>query len=208
MAKGRSEEFRTPTCRLSFAQGLFHPRSQNGGAEKHGCTLIFPKTTDRAPFDDALRAAITQEWGEKGLEKVRNGIIKTPFLDGAGKEARNKTTGELHAGMGPDVFFIRPTANKDRPPVVRYRSPTIPATEEEVYSGCYGFAVLTAFAWHNDSSGDGVSFGIAYFQKTADGERIGGGGPVDVSKWHEKIEDTGAAPDSTKDGRGAGGLFG
>jgi hypothetical protein len=208
MARGRSEEFKTPLCRVSYAQTLFKARSQNGGAEKFGATLIFPKTADKAAFNAALKAAITQEWGDKGLEKAQSGIIRTPFLDGAGKEARNKTTGDLHPGMGPDVWFIRVSANADRPPLLRYRSPTIPATEEEIYSGCYGFAVLTAFAWNNPQNGDGVSFGISFFQKTQDGERLGGGGPTDPSKYFEKIEDHGAAPAATSGGAGAGGLFG
>ena len=208
MAKGRSEDFRTPTCRVSYAQSLFKARSQNkdGSNPKFGATLIYPKTTDRAPFDDALRAAIVGEWGEKGLDKVRNGLIKTPFLPGDGKEARNKQTGDLHPGMGPDVWFIRVQANADRPPILRFRSATVPATEEEIYSGCYGFAVLSAFAWHNDQNGDGVSFGIQYFQKTGEGDRLGGGGPIDPAKWHEKIEDTGPAPSTGS--AGAGGLFG
>lgn len=208
--KGRSEEFRTPICRLSYAQTLFKPRAQEKGKEeKYGCTLIFPKSTDRAALDAAVREAIVGRWGDPGLERAKNGLIKSPFLAGDGKEARNKETGELHPGMGPEVFFIRTTATKEYPPVVRYRSSTIPATEEEVYSGCYGFAVLNAFAWHNAQNGDGVSFGIRYFQKTADGERLGnGGGLVNVDKYYEKIEDAGDAPESTKSGQGAGGLFG
>ena len=108
--------------------------------------------------------------------------------------------------MGPDVFFIRVQANEDRPPVVRFKDPNIPATQDEVYSGCFGFAVVNAFAWTNPQNGDGVSFGISYFQKTRDGERIGGSGQVDPEKWHEKIEDNGDAPD-VGDG-GAGNLFG
>lgn len=203
----RSEDFKTPPCRLSFAQSLFKARAQEGGKPKYGCTLIFPKEA-RAALEKHVAEVIKAQWGEKGIEKARNGMIKSPFLAGDGKEARNKTTGELHPGMGPDVFFIRVQANEDRPPVVRYKDPNIPATQEEVYSGCYGFAVINAFAWNNPQNGDGVSFGIQYFQKTKDGERIGGSGQVDPEKWHEKIEDQGDAPQETKQGAGAGGLFG
>jgi len=205
----RSEDFRTPPCRLSFAQNLFTPRAQQEGAKKkYGATLIFPKGGDRSALDKAVKAVIVEQWGEKGLERAKSGLIKSPFLDGNGKEARNKTTGELHPGMGDDVFFIRVQANEGRPPVVRYKDPNIPATPDEVYSGCYGFAVINAFAWHNDQNGDGVSFGIQYFQKTKDGENIGGSGTVDVDKYFEKIDDEGDAPEETKDGAGAGGLFG
>lgn len=199
----RSEDFKTPTCRLSFARDLFKARAQEAGKPpKFGGTLIFPNTADRAVFDAAVKEAIVGTWGDAGMTRAQNGLIKLPFLKGDGKEARNKTTGDFHGGMGPDVWFIRVQANGDRPPAIRYRSPTIPATEEEVYSGCYGFAVLNAFAWNNAANGDGVSFGISYFQKTADGERLGGS-PVDPGKYFEKIEDTGTAAPSG----GAGGLF-
>ena len=193
-----------------YAQTLFKARSANkdGSNPRFGATLIFPKTIDRTSFDTALRQAIVAEWGEKGLERVANGLIKSPYLAGDGKEARNKKDGSLHPGMSADVWFIRVGANQDRPPVIRYKSSTIPATEEEIYSGCHGFAVLNAYAWHNDQNGDGVSFGIQYFQRTGDGERLGGGGPVDPDKYFEKIEDAGAPPANTAGGKGAGGLFG
>lgn len=206
--QARSEDFKTPRCRVSFAQNLFKARAQDGGKPKFGATLIFAKTIDRKALDEAVRSVIVEKWGDKGLEQAKAGLIKSPFLAGDGKEARNKQTGELHPGMGADVFFIRVQANEDRPPVVRFKDPNIPATEEDVYSGSYGFAVINAFTWENPQNGKGVSFGIQYFQKTGEGDRIGGSGRVDPEKWHEKIADEGEAPESTKSGAGAGGLFG
>ena len=172
MARGRSEDFKSPVCRLSYANGLFKARAAEAGAvEKFGATLIFPKAV---ALNGAVEAAITAEWGDKGLARAKAGLIRLPFLAGDGKEAHNQKTGELNEGLGPDVFFIRATASKEYPPIVRFRDPNIPASEAEVYSGCYGFAVLNAFAWSNPKSGDGVTFGIKYFQKTQEGPRIGG----------------------------------
>lgn len=204
----RSEDFRTPECRLSFAQFLFTPRKdEKKKTSRYQATLIFMNGVDRSKLDGAVRRCIVETWGEKGLERAKQGLIKNPFIAGDGKEARSKETGELHPGMGPGLFFIRTLANEDRPPVVRYKDPNIPATRDEVYSGCYGFAVVNAFAWHNDENGDGVSFGIKYFQKLRDGERIGGeGGSIDPEKWHEKIDDAGPAPETG--GNGAASLFG
>lgn len=205
----RGEDFRSPDCRPSYAFGLFKSRTKESDdgtkRESWDVTLIFAKE-HKAKLEAEVAKVILAEWGEKGIERAKQGLIKSPFLAGDGKEARNKETGELHPGMGPDVFFIRPTANK--PPVVRFRDPNIPATEEEVYSGCRGFAVLNTFAWHNQKNGDGVSFGIQYFQKTGEGDRIGGAGPIDATKWHEKIADEGDAPAETRTGGGAGSLFG
>ena len=129
-------------------------------------------------------------------------------MAGDGKEAHSKKTGELQLGLGPDVFFIRPTANEDRPPRVWHRDPNKQETEETVYSGCYGKAILNAFAWNNSSSGDGVSFGLSGFQKLQDGERLGGSGGIDPAKWSETIPDEGPVPESARSGGGAASLFG
>lgn len=203
----RSSDFKTPLCRVAFANTLFKPRAQTlGGVEKYGCTLIFPKSSDLSVLQEALRSVIVAQWGDKGLERAKAGLIKNPILDGSGKEARSKKTGDFHAGFGPDVVFIRVQSSKA--PMVRWKSENIPATEDEVYSGCYGKAVLNAFAWHNDQNGDGVSFGIQFFQKLQEGERLGGGGGVDASQWMETVPDDGPAPESTRGGSGAAGLFG
>ncbi len=56
--------------------------------------------------------------------------------------------------------------------------------------------------------GKGLTFGVDMLQFKDAGDRLGGGGGVDVEKWAEVIPDEGAAPASTKGGAGAGGLFG
>lgn len=207
MAMERSEDFKSPLCRIAFANTLFKPRAQSEGAvEKYGCTLIFPKSADLSVMQNALRGVIVGQWGDKGLERAKAGLIKSPFLAGDGKEARSKKSGELHSGFGPDVVFIR--VQSIRAPLVRWKSENIPATEDEVYSGCYGKAVLNAFAWTNPQNGDGVSFGIQMFQKLQEGERLGGGGGTDASQWMETVVDEGPAPEATRSGGGASSLFG
>ena len=207
MANARADDFKSPLCRLSYAQSLFKARAnEGGGAPKFGCTLIFPKV-DRPALEKIVAKVIQDQWGPQGLERARKGLIKSPFLAGDGKEAHSKKTGELNAGLGPDVFFIRPTANEDRPPRVWYRDPNHQETEDVVYSGCYGKAVLNAFAW-SAASGDGVSFGILGYQKLQDGERLGGSGGIDPEKWSETIADDGPVPETAKTGAGAAGLFG
>lgn len=224
----RTDDFRAPIARLSYAQNLFKARAAKGSTrEKFGCTLIFPKTELSLPsckfqdgttksFEKIVADLIMEQWGEKGLERAKKGLIRLPWLAGDGKEARNKETGELHPGMGPEVFFIRTQANYDTarqnngaPRVFPSTTSTaVPATQEEVYSGCYGLPVINFFCWNNVENGDGVSAGIQMFFKKADGEKIGGSGSADPDKWTETVEDTGAAPAETKTGAGAGGLFG
>lgn len=205
----RGELFRTDEGVVSYAFGLFKSRtktSDDGSTrESWDATLIFPASY-RPKLEAEIAKVIVGEWGEKGIKMAKDGLIKSPILAGDGKEARNKETGELHPGMGADKIFIRVQSNKA--PVVRYKDPNIPATEAEVYSGCRGFGVINGFAWYNAKNGNGVSFGIEYFQKTGEGERIGGSGGVNAADWFEKIDDTGDAPEETKTGAGAGGLFG
>lgn len=208
MANARAPDFQTPICRLAFSQSLFKPRAPTEGApKKYGCTLIF-ENKYRPVLEAIIKKVIVDEWGEKGLLRAKAGSIKPPLLEGDGKEAKSKETGELHPGFGPGLFFIRPNAPEDRKPVVRWNSKEMEATPEEVYSGCYGVAVLNAFAWNHPSSGDGVSFGIRMFQKLRDGEPLGGGGPVDVDKWYRQVEDDdGLRSEKTTSGQSAGGLF-
>ena len=207
--KARSDDFKSDMCRLSYAKSLFEASSQDGGKKKFNPTLIFPKAAKLA-MEKIVAEVINQKWGPAGLERAKKGLIKSPFLAGDGKEAHNKKSGELHPGMGPDVFFIRPTANEDRPPYVWWHDPKTPETVNNVYSGCYGKAVLNAYAWVNSAGGEGVSFGISKFQKLMEGERLGsdGSGSADADKWHETVADEGPAPEATKKGAGAGGLFG
>lgn len=219
----RSEEFKTPDCRISFAQNLFKAREmQASGTKKFGCTLIFANEMMTAKtchvgqagerkqmsLQDIVANVIVETWGEKGLVRAKDGLIKSPFLPGNGPQARSKKTGELHAGMGDDVFFIRTNANEDRPPkVFGTVDAQVPASQEDVYSGCYGFAILNAYTWNNPQNGDGVSFGVNMFFKRSDGDRLGGGGSS-PDEWAETVDDAGDAPEETKAGAGAGGLFG
>jgi hypothetical protein len=209
MAKARSNDFKTPPCRLAFSQSLFKPRAvTEGGPKRYGCTLIF-ESKYRPQLEKPIAEVIVSEWGEKGLLRAKAGGIRSPILAGDGKEARSKQNGELHPGFGPGLIFIRCQANEDRPPRVHYRSPDIAATSEEVYSGCYGFAVINCFAWHHPQNGDGVSFGIRYFQKTRDGESIGGVKPIDVHEYFEQVDDdSDLVTEKTTGAAGAGGLFG
>jgi hypothetical protein len=216
-----SAEIKTTLCRLSYARDLFTARAVNDSQpdkKQFGCTLIFPKSdkTGRAALEALALETIKAEWGDKGIKWLQDKLIKTPFFDGAGPDARYKNgdkAGELNPGMSPDVWFIRVSAQANRPPAVVWKNPNKQEKEEfpdGVYSGCYGKAVVNAFTTDHAQGGKRLSFGIAMFQKMQEGELLGGagGGPVNPEKWHETIADDGPAPDSTRTGDGAGGLFG
>ena len=203
----RSEDTKTPLARLAFANGLFELQTTQSGKKQWNCTLLFPKSMDISALKQLAVDAAKAEWGDKAVSMIENGIIKSPFLDGDGKQGKSKKSGEPHAGF-PGHTFIRCTSGEDyRPKLVNQK--VLPITsKDELKSGDYGYAVVNAFTWENRENGKGITFGIGMFQKAKDGETLGGGGGLDVDKWAEKIEDEGEAPDATKAGAGAAGLFG
>lgn len=206
----RSEVFKTPALvRASFTDGLFTVQEDDFGGRNWTCTLLIPKSEGLAVYEKAALEAAALEWGgvEKATKLIKEKMIHSPFLDGDGPQGKSKKTGEPHAGF-PGHNFLRVKSGEAHRPTLIDRQKLPIVDKAKLYSGCYGFAVLHCFTWENDKKGKGLTFGISMFQFARDGEQLGGGGGVDVDKWAEKIEDEGAAPDSTKSGAGAGGLFG
>jgi hypothetical protein len=206
----RSEDTKTPLGIVSFSADLFKARERENGAKGYGCTILFDKTADISKLEAAALKACTEEWGDKALQWIKDGLIKTPFLDGDGKQGLNKKTGERHPGYAGRKF-IRCTSGADYKPKVfdRLRNPVMDV--DGCPSGSQVYAVVNAYTWDNVSNGKGVSFGISMVQvaKVATGaEVLGGGGGPDPDKFFEELPDEGAAPDSTKTGAGASGLFG
>ena len=53
--------------------------------------------------------------------------------------------------------------------------------EEELYSGCYADVVIDLYAYDNENKGVGCS--LKAVMKTADGDRLSGGAPVDMAEF-------------------------
>lgn len=189
-------DFKPGLARISYANGLYSP-NDNG---KHMPSLIFPKSEVK-PLQDAVADVVMNEWGEKGVERFKKGLIKNPILEGDGKSAHDKD-GNLRDGMGPDVVFIRPWS-KD--PIKCFGPDVLPMDAKDIKSGWWGYPVLTPFAWHNDEQGDGVGFWISMWQHIKEDEVFAGGRESDPDKFFqkEKVETDGDGDASS----GAGGLF-
>ncbi len=198
--------------RFSFVQNLFEPNKdkKTGKPKNFGCTILFPKTADLSPLHSLAVEAATEEWGDKAVQMIKDGIIKSPFLDGDGKQGKSKETGEPHKGY-PGHTFIRCTSGLDYQPrvVMSKNGAVVPALKQDIKSGDYGYAVLNAYTWENTENGKGITFGISMVLKAKDGESLGGaGGSGNPDDYFEAIPDEGPAPSETKDGKGAAGLFG
>jgi hypothetical protein len=191
----RTDRFKGPLMRISYAWQLFKPREAGEfGRGGYGCTLIMPKSGDWSAIQGAIKACVAGQWGDRGAEKWKAGLIKNPILDGAGKEARSKESGELHPGMGEDVRFIRVGSGLDRKPQVYDQNVVLLADSDDCPSGSWGYPVLNAYTWHNDQNGDGVSFGIEMFQlvkKAEGGDVLGGSGKANPSAFFEAVAGAG-----------------
>ena len=205
----RSEDVKTPLATISFAGDLFKLREYDNGGKGYGCTLIFPKTADLSALEKIAVDAAVGEWGEKARKMIADEVIKNPFLDGDGKQGKDQQ-GEQRPEL-KGMKFIRCKSGADFKPKVfdKKRNPVMDV--DDCPSGSQVYGVVNAFTWENAKNGKGISFGISLVQvvKKAEGsEVLGGGGGPDPDKWLEKIEDDGDAAPETKDGKGAGGLFG
>ena len=200
--------------RVSYAQYCFDANTTESGKKQFQGTFLFPKTIDKSALDALVLEVLVEEFGGKMggqagvIDAIKNGVIKSPFLDGDGKQGRDKK-GKPKPGYAGH-WFIRCTSGEEYPPkmFMSRNGAVVPATKPDVKSGDYGFPVINAYSWDNPKNGKGASFGFSMFMKSRDGESLGGGAPSNPDGYFEAIKDEGTAPDATKGGAGAGGLFG
>ena len=165
-----------PLCRISYAQGL-HKANDDG---KFAVTLLFPKA-DLKVLQSKVAEVVTNQWGEKGIERFKQGLIKNPLLDGADPKVRlKKTDGSERPGITPETVVIRPWTKK---PVPVFGANALPIDPTTIKSGWWGYPILTAFAWHEASNGDGVGFWIGGWMHSKEDEVLGGDGTVDAGQF-------------------------
>lgn len=222
MANARSQDFKIENVRGAFLNILRPQKREENGVVKlrYNGTFLWPKSVtltgktsdgkDINVAEEAVRVA-TEQWGDKAVEMIKNGVIKSPFLDGDGPQGVSKKNGERHKGFEGHKF-LRASANEDRQPqafdnklgadgkLVKLTDPA------RLYSGAYYHIVVNLFAWEHPQNGKGLSFGLNMVQFAKDGEKLGGGG-ASADEFFTGVADKGAAPASTANGAGAGGLF-
>ncbi|WP_439392594.1 ssDNA-binding protein [Bradyrhizobium sp. PMVTL-01] len=206
----RSEQFKTGLVRVAFVDGLFEVKEDDWGNKYWGCTILIPKSDSLAVYEKAALEAAAAEWGgaEKAMKMIKDKIIHSPFLDGDGPQGKSKATGEPHAGF-PGHWFLRVKSGEAYRPVLVDQKKLPIVSKDKLWSGCFGYSVLHSFTWDNPKKGKGLTFGIDMLQLAKEGDRLGGGGGVDVDKWAETIADEGGTElVATLASKGAGGLFG
>jgi len=190
-------DVKTPPAIISYAHNLFELRKSDEGKESYGATLLFPKTADISAMQNEALAAAVETWGDKAAQWIKDGVIRSPFLDGDGPQALAKKTGERHKGYAGH-WFMRCTSGPSYRPKVFNRKKLEVLDKTELTSGSLVFAVVNPFTWDNPKNGKGITFGISLVQiiKPAVGDEIlgGGGGGPDPDKWLEKLDADAPAP--------------
>jgi len=153
--------------RWSFAN-VWEPKSINGGAPKYSVSLIIPKS-DTATVAK-LKAAIEAAYQEGQAKLKGNGrsvpplsAIKTPLRDGDVERPDDPSYA--------NSYFINANASTAPCIVAIDCSPIL--TRSEVYSGVYGRASITLYAF-NSNGNKGIACGLNNLQKVRDGEPLGG----------------------------------
>ena len=153
----------TGEVRFSYLH-IWEPSAvQEGQEKKYSASLIIPKsdTATLAKIENAIKAAVEQgkgKWGGKVPPK-----LKLPLRDGD----EERPDDEAYANS----YFINANA-KTKPGIVDKNAAPI-MDQDEVYSGCYGRASVTFYAYDSNGS-KGVACGLNHLMKTKDGEPLGG----------------------------------
>lgn len=178
-------------ARMNFCR-VFEPESFNGGDPKYSVILSFDKD------DEALVAKIEaaiNECVEKAKTSKYGGKLPKGF-----KVIELKDGDEDYEGEGfPGQYTIK-ASSAYKPEVVKKgkvmgKTQFVPITDEdEFYSGCYGYASVSFFAYDNGVS-KGVTCGLNSLLKSRDGERFGNGGGSAAADFAGVIDDIEDADD-------------
>ena len=174
----------TGRCRLSYVS-VFEPKLMlDGQTEKFSVTLLIPKEDERtlAKIESAKDAALAAFKAKNPGKRLPKDL---PFTlhDGDGL----KDNGDEYGPECKGHMVMTVTSAASRPPVVVYADKT-PITEpSEIYSGCFGKAVLNFYTY--DRAGKiGVTAGLNGIMKLSDGEPLAGGVVTDAD-WDDDEDD-------------------
>ena len=152
----------TGKARFSYAN-VWEPKSINGGDEKYSVSLIISKddTKSIAEIKAAIEAAKQEGKAKFGGKIPAN--LKLPLRDGD----VDRPDDEAYKNS----YFVNANS-KDKPQIVDKNVKPI-LDQSEVYSGCYGRASITFYAF-NQNGNKGIACGLGNIQKLADGEPLSG----------------------------------
>lgn len=163
---------------------VFEPTAMNeGDTPKYNICVLIPKS-DTATIDKIKKAIeAAKEVGKVKLADKNGRIpanLKLPLRDGD-EERPDDPAFEDH-------YFIN--ANSMRQPSIVDRSLNPIMSRDEFYSGCYGRASISFYAFNVSSKG--IAAGLNNLQKLEDGEMLAGGSTAEEdfggeNKWDDDM---------------------
>ena len=168
----------TGVVRLSYAN-VWEPASINGSNPKYSVSLIIPKTDTKTidAINAAVDAAIKDGAAKFGGKIPNKAALKLPLRDGD-----LERDDEAYKG----AYFVN--ANSATAPGVVDAACNPILTRSEVYSGVYGRASISFYAF-NSNGNRGIACGLNNLQKIRDGEPLGGRASAESDFADEDDED-------------------
>ena len=152
--------------RWSYAN-VWEPKAMEGGKPKFSVSLIIPKS-DTVTVGK-IKAAIEEAYRD-GQSKLKGNAKTVPALSTLRTPLRD---GDLERPDDPayaNAYFVN--ANSTTAPGVVDANRNEILDKSEVYSGCYGRASISFYAF-NANGNKGIACGLNNLQKIKDGEPLG-----------------------------------
>lgn len=162
-----STKITTGKVRFSYVN-IFEPKATQGGQDKYSITLLIPKSDT---FTLNLIKTAMQEAKEQYLAKNKGkqlpSNLKNTIHDGDGERPNGGEFGAECKG-----HYVMTVSSNTRPLIYDAEKKEI-FDAKEVYSGCYGRAILNFYVY--DTQGNkGISAGLLAVMKLHDGEALSG----------------------------------
>ena len=168
--------------RWSYAN-VWEPKAMEGGKPKFSVSLIIPKS-DTVTVGK-IKAAIEEAYRD-GQSKLKGNAKTVPALSTLRTPLRD---GDLERPDDPayaNAYFVN--ANSTTAPGVVDANRNEILDKSEVYSGCYGRASISFYAF-NANGNRGIACGLNNLQKIKDGEPLGGRASAESDFATEEDED-------------------
>ena len=153
--------------RWSYAN-VWEPKAMEGGKPKFSVSLIIPKS-DTVTVGK-IKAAIEEAYRD-GQSKLKGNGKSVPALSTLRTPLRDGDIDRPDDPAYANAYFVN--ANSSTAPGVVDANRNEILDKSEVYSGCYGRASISFYAF-NANGNKGIACGLNNLQKIKDGEPLGG----------------------------------
>lgn len=168
--------------RWSYAN-VWEPKAMEGGKPKFSVSLIIPKS-DTVTVGK-IKAAIDEAYRD-GQSKLKGNGKSVPALSSLRTPLRDGDIDRPDDPAYANAYFVN--ANSTTAPGVVDANRNEILDKSEVYSGCYGRASISFYAF-NANGNKGIACGLNNLQKIKDGEPLGGRASAESDFATEDNED-------------------